>query len=401
MTRPDKLLPPGVKDLFGTPARNLSRLSRTLSDLFERWAYQPILPPTFEYYDNIAQGFDEDFSDEIYRFIDQKGHLLALRPDLTVPIARIVATKLYDERLPLRFHYAAPVFRYVEPRAGQQREFWQAGVELIGTDSPAADAEVLALHVAALDAAGLERFQVNLGHMGFLRGILAGLDTPENLYMIRRAIDRKNRRILTEELDEAGLTGTTREALEALPVLSGDAEILDQASRLAPNGQAGAAIERLREVYTQLEGYGVAERVTIDLGEVRGMDYYTGITFETFAPDSGYAIASGGRYDDLLDRYGASLPAVGFAVQIEHVLLVLQQQGLAAQEAHVDALMVHCGHAECLADLQKRRARGEHIELDIKGRTVEELRSAAARRGVAAVIVCGDVQPIDEDTSSW
>lgn len=397
MTRPDKLLPPGVKDLFGAPARSLSRLGRTLSDLFERWAYEPILPPTFEYYDNIARGFDEDFSDEIYRFIDQKGHLLALRPDLTVPIARIVATKLYDERLPLRFHYAAPVFRYVEPRAGQQREFWQAGVELIGTDSPAADAEVLALHVAALDAAGLERFQVNLGHMGFLRGILADLDTPDNLPLIRRAIDRKNRRILAEELDAAGLEGTIRDALEALPTLSGGAEILQEASRLAPNGPAGAAIERLRKVYSQLEGYGVAERVTIDLGEVRGMDYYTGITFETFAPGSGYAIASGGRYDDLLDRYGASLPAVGFAVAIEHVLLVLQQEGLVSDDAHVDALMAHCGHAACLADLQARRARGEHIELDIRGRTVEELRSAAARRGIATVIVCGDVRSIGED----
>lgn len=397
MTRPDKLLPPGVKDLFGTPARRLSRLSRILSDLFECWAYQPIIPPTFEYYDNISRGFDKESSDEIYRFIDPKGHLLALRPDLTVPIARIVATKLYDERLPLRLHYAAPVFRYVEPRAGQQREFWQAGVELIGTDTPSADAEVLALHVAALEAAGLERFQVNLGHMGFLRGILTELDAPDNLYLIRRAIDRKNRRILAEELDKAGLVGSARDALEALPMLSGGVEILTEAERLAPNGPASIAIRRLSEVYAHLDGYGVADRVTIDLGEVRGMDYYTGITFETFAPGSGYAIAGGGRYDDLLNRYGTSLPAVGFAVQLEHILLVLQQEGIAPDEAHIDALMAHCTHADCLADLADRRARGEHIELDLEGRSVEELRSAAARRGIPAIIVCGDVRAIAEE----
>ncbi len=395
MNRVERLLPPGVKDIFGEPARHLTRLNQALSACFERWGYEPVIPPTFEYFDNLMRGFDETFSREMYRFVDPQGHLVALRPDLTVPVARLVATKLYDQPMPLRFFYTAPVFRYVEPRAGRQREFWQAGAELIGANTPEADAEIIALHVATLEASGLSTFQVNLGHMGFLHGILAHLDElPPNMGAIRRAIDRKNRRILAQELEQAGLKGPVRAALEELPVLWGGVEVLERAAQLAPNGQAKAAIERLRAVHALLHAYGVAERVTLDLGEVRGMNYYTGITFETFAPGSGYAIASGGRYDTLLERYGAPLPAVGFAVQVEQVLFILEREQALPSEPPADALMVFCGHAACLADLRARRARGERVLLDVRRRPPEEVAEEAVRRGIPAVLVCGQRQEV-------
>ena len=390
MKRIERLLPPGVKDIFGAPARHLVRLNRRLGAHFERWGYAPVIPPTFEYFDNLMRGFDEAFSREVYRFVDPQGHLVALRPDMTVPIARMVATKLYDQPMPLRFSYAAPVFRYVEPRAGRQREFWQAGAELIGANTAEADAEIIALLVATLETCGLSTFQVNVGHMGFLHGVLAQLETPPpNLEYIRRAIDRKNRRVLALELERAGLEGRVRAALEALPTLWGGVEVLERAARLAPNGVAGKAIERLAQVYELTRAYGIAERVTLDLGEVRGMNYYTGITFEAFTPGSGYAIAGGGRYDSLLERYGAALPAVGFAVQVELVLLVLEREGLLPEEPPADALMACCGHAACLADLRDRRARGERILLDVRPRSAQELIEEAARLGIPAVLVCG------------
>lgn len=396
MNRVERLLPPGVKDIFGDPARHLTRLNQTLSACFERWGYEPIIPPTFEYFDNLMRGFDEAFSREMYRFVDPQGHLVALRPDLTVPIARIAATKLYDQPMPLRFCYTAPVFRYVEPRVGRQREFWQAGAELIGANTPEADAEIIALHVAALEASGLPTFQINLGHMGFLHGILAHLDElPPNMAAIRRAIDRKNRRVLSRELDRAGLTGPVRAALEELPTLWGGKEVLTRAARLAPNGLAGEAIERLGSVYDLLHAYGVAERITLDLGEVRGMNYYTGITFETFAPGSGYAIASGGRYDTLLARYGASLPAVGFAIQVEQVLFILEQEKALDSEPPADALMVFCGHPACLADLRARRAQGQRIVLDVTRRSPEEVAEEAVQRGIPAVLACGRWQEVN------
>ncbi|HBY95273.1 MAG: ATP phosphoribosyltransferase regulatory subunit [Ardenticatenaceae bacterium] len=383
-------LPPGVKDLFGSAARRLVRLSGALNALFARWGYAPVLPPIFEYYDNLVAGYGPEHAAELYRLVDPQGQLLALRPDLTVPIARIVATKLADAPLPLRFSYVAPVFRYVEPQAGRQREFWQAGAELIGAASADADAEMIALLVATLDEGlGLERFQINLGHMGFLRAILAETDvSPLEWALIQRAIDRKNRRSLEHELTAAGLDGPPADALLALPELWGGPQVLDRADHLTPNREAAHAIARLRAVYERLVAYGLGERITLDLGEVRGMDYYTGVTFETFAPGSGYAIASGGRYDDLLAQFGAERPAVGFAVQLERAMLVLEQEQGSEPVPPPDALAEACGHPECLAPIIQRRAQGQTIELDVLNHSPAELRAAAARRGIPEVLVC-------------
>ncbi|HYN87424.1 MAG TPA: ATP phosphoribosyltransferase regulatory subunit, partial [Ardenticatenaceae bacterium] len=325
-------LPPGVKDLVGAPARRLVRLSAVLHGLFERWGYNPVLPPIFEYYDNIVAGYGDDHVADLYRFVDPEGQLLALRPDLTISIARIAATKLGGGVVPVRLGYVAPVFRYVEPQAGRQREFWQAGVELIGADSADADAEVIALLVAALgDALELPEFQVNLGHMGYVRALLAEAQlSDQQRDVLRRAIDRKNSPVLDRELATVSLPGNVREALTALPNLWGGAETLAQAARLTPTDGAAAAIRRLTDVYERLQAYGVGHRITVDLGEVRGMDYYTGVTFEVFAPGSGYAIASGGRYDDLLTRFGSDWPAVGYAIQLERAMLILDRDALDA-----------------------------------------------------------------------
>lgn len=393
MTGPSRLqrqLPPGVKDLFGGAARRLVRLSSALHALFARWGYAPVLPPIFEYYDNLVAGYGPEHSAELYRLVDPQGHLLALRPDLTVPIARIAATKLSDAPLPLRFSYVAPVFRYVEPQAGRQREFWQAGAELIGADSADADAEMIALSVATLDEGlGVPRFQINLGHMGFLRAILAETDlSARALALIQRAIDRKNSRSLERELAEAGLHGPLADALLALPELWGGAEVLDRADELTPNQAAGEAITRLRAVYERLVAYGLGERITLDLGEVRGMEYYTGVTFEAFAPGSGYAIASGGRYDHLLARFGADRPAVGFAVQLERAMLVLEQEQGSEPVPPPDALAQACGHPECLASIIRRRTEGQTIELDVLNRGPADLRAEAAHRGIPEVLLC-------------
>lgn len=389
-TAPQRQLPPGVKDLFGSAARRLVRFSGVLHALFARWGYAPVLPPIFEYYDNLIAGYGPEHSAELYRLVDPQGHLLALRPDVTIPIARIVATKLADAPLPLRFSYVAPVFRYVEPQAGRQREFWQAGAELIGADSADADAEMIALLVATLnEGLGLARFQINLGHMGFLRAILAETDlSSRELALIRRAIDRKNSRSLERELHAAHVDGPVAGALLALPELWGGPEVLDRADGLTPNQAAGHAIARLRDVYERLTAYGLGERITLDLGEVRGMDYYTGVTFEAFAPGSGYEIASGGRYDDLLARFGANYPAVGCAVQLERAMLVLEQQQGREPLPLPDALAQACKHAECLAPIIQRRAQGQTVELDVLNRPPTALRADAARRGISEVLVC-------------
>ncbi len=382
-------LPPGVRDIFGAPARQLIQLSDTLRTLLDGWGYSEVLPPTFEYFDNVMRAFDADFAAEIYRFVDPDGHLLALRPDLTVPVARLVASKLYDQPMPQRISYVAPVFRFSEPNGSQSRQIWQAGWELIGIATPAADAEVIALLIAALEAAGLSAFQVNLGHMGFVRATLAGTTMDEATRgSVLRAVDRKNKQILSEELERAGVGGAARAVLTALPSLWGGEEVLEQALDLAPNAAACAAIHHLRAVRHLLDAYGLGERVTIDLGEVRGMDYYTGVTFELFAAGSGFPLASGGRYDELLARFGARLPAVGAMIELEHVMRVLNETHGAPTLPAPDALQQQCEHPACLRALLARRRTGGRVELDLRGRSAPELHAEAARRGIVEVIVC-------------
>ncbi len=381
-------LPPGVRDIFGTSARQLIQLGATLRRLLDGWAYNEVLPPTFEYFDNVMRAFDEDFSAEIYRVVDPDGHLLALRPDLTVPVARLVASKLYDQPMPQRLSYFAPVFRFSEQGGHRTRQVWQAGWELIGVGSPAADAEVISLLISALTEVGLEEFQVNLGHMGFVRATLAdsGLGS-EPRQAVLRAVDRKNKKLLTQTLDTVGVASPARAVLEALPELWGGKETLEQAGRLAPNEAAQQAIHHLRAVFHLLENYGLSQRVTVDLGEVRGMDYYTGVTFEVFAGGLGFPLASGGRYDDLLARYGADLPAVGAMIEVEQLMRVLGV-GTLDHSALPDALQQACEHPSCLQALLARRRAGERIELDLHRRTLQALHADAALRGIARVIPC-------------
>lgn len=388
LQRLPRLLPQGVRDIFGAPARQLTILRATLLRLMDGWGYHEVYPPTFEYFETVMRAFDSDFAAEIYRVVDPDGQLLALRPDLTVPIARLVAAKLFDQPTPHRMSYVAPVFRFTKGNGAQSRQIWQGGWELIGDGSAMADAEVIALLIAATEAAGLTEFQVNLGHMGFIRATLAETDlSDEQREAVLRAIDRKNRHVLLQTLDESTVAAPIRAVFAALPDLWGGEGVLDQALTLAPNAAAEGAIVRLREVYDLLKGYGVAERITLDLGEVRAMDYYTGVTFELFAKGSGYKVASGGRYDNLLARFGTDLPAVGAMIELEPLMTIYNDLHGPPTLLPADALHHYCTDPACLQALYRRRAAGERIELDSRHRSEGELQAEAARRGIGRVIV--------------
>ena len=280
-------IPHGVQDRFLADAARRRQAEGVVRECFARWGYQEVIPPTFEFYENLSIGASAELKEAMYRFLDQKGRTLALRADFTPQMARMAATKLFDQPMPLRCSYVGSLFRYEEPQAGRKREFTQAGIELIGADTAEADAEVVALSIAALEALDLRSFQVNLGQMAFFRNLTRGLP-EEILVAVREAIDHKNQARLLEALDQAGLTGNRARLLKRLPALIGGLDVLEEARDLSRglHEDAGvhkdegtsAALERLSEVYRLLQAYGVADRVILDLSEVRGMDYYTGIT---------------------------------------------------------------------------------------------------------------------------
>ena len=383
----DRQLPIGVADLFFQEAAAKTALENTLGRTFQRWGYSRIIPPTFEYYESLSTGASPQLRHDMYRFFDREGRILALRPDMTVPTARIVGTKLFDQQLPLRFYYVGQVFRHEEPQAGRWREFTQAGIELIGAGSPEADAEVVTVAIDALRDMGIKDFQINLGQVTFLQAVLKNVDLANGeLRLLERTIDRKNDIELQRLVAELGLEGDVGQAVLALPHLSGDKSVLREAERLAPDIAARRAIERLERVYDILCTEKVVDHVILDLGEVRKMDYYTGVSFIGYVQGLGFPICSGGRYDRLISEFGADLPAVGFALGVERSLLVAQPQ----VRINPDLVIQSCDHPTCRLLARLARRRGLCVEIDVMDRRGQELIAYARARGATYAVCCQD-----------
>ena len=373
-------LPQGVVDLLYEDAADKRGLEAALRGCFRVWSYDELIAPTFEYADTLASEAGTQLAEEMYRFTDRDGRTLALRPELTIPAARVAATRLYDQAMPLRLCYIGPVFRYEAPQAGRQREFTQAGVELIGAAGPAADAEVLALTVEALRAAGLDQFQLALGQMAFFHALLAELDAPPAaLHALQSALDRKSAADVTHALDAVTLSAPARRLLLALPQLTGGVEVLDAARARCLNPAMHAALDHLAALHSLLQGYGVAAHIAFDLGETRAMQYYTGVTFKGYTPGVGFAVCSGGRYDDLLGHFGRPQPAVGCALWVDRIALARQRQGHQAPSLHADLLWAGDPSPACLAALVELRRRGLRVELHL-GHAAPDLALARAPR---------------------
>lgn len=301
-------LPPGALDLAGDAVRRRRGLQARMLERLGAAGYEEIIPPTFEYAEVFVRAGGPDVADRLIRFLDLDGKLLALRYDFTASVARLAATKLADRPTPLRLSYAGPVFRQDPERDGRRpREILQVGGERLGDGAVAADVEILRLALALVRCTDVQEFQVNLGHVGALQPALAAL-APEERAAARRLIDRK---------DAAGLAAAAPGPLAELPFILGRREALERAARAAGAAPgAGEAIARLRAIDAALTKE-ERRHVVYDFGEVRGLDYYTGIHFEIFVTGAGAAVGTGGRYDDLIGRFGRPLPAVGLAVDLD------------------------------------------------------------------------------------
>jgi ATP phosphoribosyltransferase regulatory subunit len=297
-------IPPGALDLAGEAVRRRRRIQRQMLDALEAAGYEEIIPPTFEYAEIFVRAGGQEVADQLIRFLDLDGKLLALRYDFTATVARLAATKLADRPTPLRLCYAGKVFRQDPARNhGRPREILQAGAELLGEPGAEADVETLRLALDLLRRAGVADFQLNVGHVGALAPALAALPEPERA-AVRRLIDRK---------DAAGLARSARGALAELPFILGRRDALDRAARVTGGGDAVARLRAVDGALTDDE----RRHVVYDFGEVRGLDYYTGMHFEVFVGGAGAAVGAGGRYDDLMGRFGRPLPAVGFALDLD------------------------------------------------------------------------------------
>jgi ATP phosphoribosyltransferase regulatory subunit len=386
-------LPRGARIYLPDEAMRKRHVERGLFEVFRRWGYREIVTPTFEYADVLATGTDLGVQETMFKLVDREtGRMLALRADITPQIARIVATRLRDEPKPLRLAYVTNVFRYDEPRVSHYREFYQAGVELIGLEKPEAEAEIIAMTIEGLRALGLEGFQLDLGHPDFFRGLLEEVKTdPEHQAALREALARKDVGLLERVVAEIAPPAHVGDALCALPGLFGHAGVLEQAAAHARNERSARALTNLSEVYRLLTIYGLADAVLLDLGGVRGFDYYSGTHFEAYVAGFGATVAGGGRYDHMLGRFGYECPAVGFAFDVARVLAVMEAQGVDVALPGPDFFIIDftADKTAALSLARRLRDRGASVARDILTRGLEESIAYARVQRARHVLVVG------------
>lgn len=342
--RPESALPKGVRDFLPLKAAKVEYLQQQLRQVMNDWGFRPVIPPQLEFFDLLEKGLGGDLHARAFRFDDrQSGRLLAFPPDITPQIARIAATRMRELPLPLRLCYTGKVLRHAEQQAGKNREIFQTGVELIGLSQPEADAEMIAMAIECLQRSGAKNFTIDIAQVEFFRGVMDSLPLPVELgRKVADAIGRKDSTELKALLDEGQIDETAREEVLALPRLFGGREVLKRAGQLVKNQRSRNALDTLAQVLDLLDQHGVAEYVTLDLGELRGLDYHTGITFQGFLQGYGQAVCSGGRYDDLMANYGSPAPATGFTFDLLNLLFALDRT-LEGQVNPQTDLLVYAG----------------------------------------------------------
>jgi ATP phosphoribosyltransferase regulatory subunit len=319
-------IPSGTRDVLPDETREVRAITDTLRGVFERHGYGEVYTPALEYESVLARA-DMAEARPAYRVFDEAGAVLVLRSDMTVPIARVVATRYASSEPPLRFCYFAHCYRGVRPQRGQPRELLQAGIELIGSPAPQGTAEALSVLCAALDATGLKDYRIGLGDASLFPALMASLQVPEPVRPgLLEALVLRDFVGLEEMLAAAGLTGEAAQLLLEVPQRRGGEDVL--ADVPAPAAEAVTGLRRVHELLDPA----VAERVIFDLGLVRNIGYYTGAVFDVYDPALGAPLGGGGRYDELLGRYGRRLPAVGFALGVDrlHIALAGEERGTGA-----------------------------------------------------------------------
>lgn len=317
--------PEGVRDIYNGECARKNRLSERMKSVLKSYGYRDIQTPTFEFFDIFNQDKGSLPSNQMYKFFDREGNTLVLRPDITPSIARAVSKYFHEENFSMRFSYTGNIFINNSSLQGRMKESTQMGAELIGDQSIDADAEMIALAVRLLLAAGLTEFQIDVGHVGFFKGLIeeCGMN-EETEQTLRELIENKN---------YFGVEAMTdNPALIRLPKLFGSQEILKEAKRLTSNMKALSAITCLERLYEILGIYGLQKYVTFDLGMLTQYDYYTGVIFRGYTYGTGDAVVKGGRYDTLLQKFGKDAASVGLAVVVDELLNALSRQKVEMEE---------------------------------------------------------------------
>jgi ATP phosphoribosyltransferase regulatory subunit len=390
---------PGFRDLLPAEAEVLREAQESLLAEMRRWGYRHVITPMVESIDVLELGLGAEQRRRLFKFTDARGEVVALVGERTVPVARVIAGKLRASPLPLRLCYAGPVLSTDEGRFHERRERYQVGAELVGAPGVVADAEVIALAARCLEATGLRRYQVDVGHAEFFQGIMEAVKLPEEVKSaVRTALAARDFVALENLLERTSLRSAEHELLLRFPALRGGAEILQAAGGLVRNKRSELALSELARVLELLAAHGLGEVVSLDLGAIRDFDYYTGIIFEGYGPDLGRPVAQGGRYDGLLGRFGRPAAATGFVVQLDLVWEMLTRSARPPALPRLDAAIAWQGPGltTALRLGSSLRLFGMRAVVDTEPRGNAEARTWWRAVGAANLIHCRSAK-----TTTW
>ncbi|MCZ0754367.1 ATP phosphoribosyltransferase regulatory subunit [Anoxybacillus sp. J5B_2022] len=353
--------PLGMRDTLPFLYKVKKRVRQAMTNEIEQWGYEFIETPTLEYYETV--GSASAIADHrLFKLLDQQGHTLVLRPDMTAPIARLAASRLYQNGNPLRLAYHANVFRAQQREGGRPAEFEQIGVECIGDGTVTADAEVIRLMIAALEQTGLQRFTVAVGHIGYVNALfLEILGNEERANVLRRFLYEKNYVGYRNHVKSLPLSSIDQQRLLKLLDLRGDDTVLSSARELVHTEEGINAVEELSALWHALRLFGVADTVKMDMTLVSHMSYYTGILFEVYADGVGFPLGNGGRYDELLEKFSCKAPATGFSIRLDRLIEALQEMDV---EENIECIIFSQERfAEAIQLANEKRREGKKVVL--------------------------------------
>ncbi len=394
--------PEGVRDIYAEECARKMAVQDRIQKVFHLYGYQNIETPSFEFFDIFKKERGSAGTREMYKFFDRENNTLVLRPDMTPPIARCVAKYFMDEQGPLRLCYLGQTYLNAASYQGKLNETTQTGAELIGDDSSDGDAEMIAMVIDALKSTGLKEFQVELGQVEFYRGLVeeAGMD-EDTQEQLRELIENKNFFGVEELLTEQTMEEELKQAFLKMPEFFGDIDQIRLAKSMTGNSRALRAIGRLEKVQEILDGYGLGDYVSYDLGMLSKYSYYTGIIFKAYTYGTGDYLVTGGRYDKLLVQFGKDTPAVGFAIVVDRLMQALSRQkiGTAMNMSGKIVLYERSARTAAIGLAKHFREEGEPVQLIRKpsDKSVTDYVSYAGRHWVGRLLyLTGDGEQVAE-----
>ena len=382
--------PEGVSDILFDACSQKRAMESDLRRNFQLAGYRELETPTLEFYDVFGGDSALIRQEQMYKFTDAQGRLLVLKPDMTIPVARVAATQFRNPVWPMKCFYIGNTFSADELGGGRQNEYTQAGIEILGVSTPEADAEVIATAVRAVAATGLKDFQIDVGQVEFFRGLMeeSGL-LPDEIEEIRALTDRKDFVGVAELMDRHQVSAGLKALILDMPKLFGSKDIIQRLEGQSIGPRATAALESLRKVLEILEDRGVGDHVSVDLGMVQSLNYYTGIVFRGYTHGVGFPILSGGRYDNLVSRFGLDCSATGFSMGINMILMALERQHSSRRVETGGVLVAYLpgGRRSAVRICDAYHARGEVAELDLSGHDMQAAEAFARQRGHRLIVM--------------